>query len=106
MQNQEAPAQYMEPRRLTTDRLEGILDNLKQGSEQSIGTYLFRGLRVQISKFRASGAERFSRLYRRRRDQGLCVVCGNRVTSRNPRTGRLYRLCDAHRDRIDHKTDQ
>jgi hypothetical protein len=93
----------MEPRRLTTDRLEGIFKDLRQGSEQSIGTYLFRGLRVQISKFRASGAERFSRLYRRRREQGLCVVCGNRVTSRNPRTGRLYRLCDRHRNRIDRK---
>ncbi len=94
----------MEPRRLSTDRLEGILKNLRHGSEQSIGTYLFRGLRVQISKFRASGAERFSRLYRRRRDQGQCVVCGDRVTSRNPRTGRPYRLCDQHRNKIDHKT--
>lgn len=93
----------MEPRRLSTVRLEEILDGLKQGSEESIGTYLFRGLRVQISKFRASGAERFSRLYRRRRDHGLCVICGEKVTGRNPRTGRLYRLCDLHRDKIDRK---
>ena len=93
----------MEPRRLNTDRLEVILDDLRSGKEQSIGTYLFRGLRVQISKFHASGAERFSRLYRRRREQGRCVVCGAKVTSRNPRTGRLYRLCDQHRDKIDHK---
>ncbi len=94
----------MEPRRLNTGRLEGVLEDLKKGAEESIGTYLFRGLRVQISKFRASGAERFSRLYRRRRDQGLCVVCGDKVTSRNPRTGRLYRLCDRHRNKIDHKS--
>lgn len=94
----------MEPRRLSAGRLEEVLDGLKQGSEESIGTYLFRGLRVQISKFRASGAERFSRLYRRRRQQGLCVICGAKVTGRNPRTGRLYRLCDQHRDKIDRKT--
>lgn len=94
----------MEPRRLNTRRLDKILDGLKNGSEESIGTYLFRGLRVQISQFRASGAERFSRLYRRRREQGLCVVCGDSVTGRNPHTGRLYRLCDVHRDKIDRKT--
>ncbi len=93
----------MEPRRLNAGRLEDLLDDLKQGSEESIGTYLFRGLRVQISKFRASGAERFSRLYRRRRDQGLCVICGAKVAGRNPRTGRLYRLCDRHREKIDRK---
>ena len=93
----------MEPRRLNATRLEELVDGLKQGSEESIGTYLFRGLRVQISKFRASGAERFSRLYRRRRQQGLCVICGAKVGGRNPRTGRLYRLCDLHRAKIDRK---
>jgi hypothetical protein len=93
----------MEPRRVNTGRLGNVLDDLKRGSEESIGTYLFRGLRVQISKFRASGAERFSRLYRRRREMGQCVVCGEKVTSRNPRTSRLYRLCDRHRNKIDHK---
>jgi hypothetical protein len=94
----------MEPRRLTAHKLDDVLEGLRQGSEESIGTYLFRGLRLQISKFRASGAERFSRLYRRRRDLGLCVICGARVSGRNPRTGRLYRLCDEHRARIDRKS--
>jgi hypothetical protein len=93
----------MEPRRITPKKLDQLFASLKSASEESIGTYLYKGLRVQVSKYRASGAERFARLYKRRRAQGLCVVCGDRVTSRNPRTGRLYRLCDHHRDKIDRK---
>ena len=93
----------MEPRKITPKKLDQLFASLKTASEESIGTYLYKGLRVQVSKYRASGAERFARLYKRRRSQGLCVVCGTKVTSRNPRTGRLYRLCDHHRDKIDRK---
>jgi hypothetical protein len=91
----------MEPKKVTIKSLQGILDNLKTASEAAIGTYLYKGLRLQISKYKASGAERFARLYHRRRNQGLCVVCGEKVTHKNPRTGKLYRLCNEHREKID-----
>jgi hypothetical protein len=94
----------MEPKKVTIKSLKGILDNLKDASEEAIGTYLYKGLRVQISKYKASGSERFARLYHRRRKQGLCVVCGKKVTHRNSRTGKLYRLCDVHREKIDKKS--
>ncbi len=93
----------MEPKKVTIKSLQGILDNLKEASEEAIGTYLYKGLRLQISKYKASGSERFARLYHRRRKQGLCVVCGKKVTQRNARTGKLYRLCDVHREKIDKK---
>jgi hypothetical protein len=93
----------MEPKKVTAKKLQGVIDELKRASEESIGTYLYRGLRIQISKYKASGSERFARLYHRRRKQGLCVVCGKKVTSKNRRTGRPYRLCDDHRKKIDKK---
>lgn len=95
----------MEPKKVTITKLRPVLDELAKGSESSIGTYLYKGLRIQISKYRASGSERFARLYHRRRSQGLCVVCGSKVTQKNPRTDRLYRLCVTHREKIDHKSD-
>ena len=93
----------MEPKKVTITKLRNVVDELAKGSESSIGTYLYKGLRVQISKYRASGSERFARLYHRRRSQGLCVVCGTKVTQKNPRTGKLYRLCAIHRAKIDRK---
>ena len=93
----------MEPKKVTIKSLQGILDNLKTASEEAIGTYLYKGLRLQVSKYKASGSERFARLYHRRRNQGLCVVCGKKVTHKNPRTGHLYRLCVEHREKIDKK---
>jgi hypothetical protein len=93
----------MEPQKVTVKKLQRVIDELKEASEESIGTYLYKGLRVQISKYRASGSERFARLYHRRRKLGLCVVCGKKVTSKNRRTGKLYRLCDEHREKIDKK---
>ncbi|MBN2736569.1 MAG: hypothetical protein JXR70_06270 [Spirochaetales bacterium] len=91
----------MEPTKVTIKKLEQVTDLLKEADESSIGTYLFKGLRIQISKYRASGSERFARLYHRRREQGLCVVCGAKVTKKNPRTKKAYRLCEEHRDKID-----
>ncbi len=93
----------MEPKKVTIKSLQGILDNLKTASEEAIGTYLYKGLRLQVSKYKASGSERFARLYHRRRNQGLCVVCGKKVVHKNPRTGNLYRLCNEHREKIDKK---
>ena len=91
----------MEPKKITVKSLEKIFNLLKTADEESIGTYLYKGLRIQISKYKATGSERFSRLYHRRRNQGLCVVCGKKVTNKNPRTKKLYRLCDEHREKID-----
>lgn len=91
----------MDPRKITIKKLGEVMGELEKGSEDSIGIYLYKGLRVQISKYRASGAERFARLYHRRRKQGLCVICNKKVTYKNPHTGKLYRLCDEHRAKID-----
>jgi len=93
----------MEPKKVSIKFLQAILDNLKTVSEEAIGTYLYKGFRIQISKYQASGSERFARLYHKRRKLGLCVVCGQKVTGKNPRTRKLYRLCDTHREKIDKK---
>jgi hypothetical protein len=56
-----------------------------------------------VSRYKSSGTERSALLYRKRRDGGLCVRCGTKVTRKNPLTGTLYRLCDTHRKEIDRK---
>lgn len=94
----------MEPTKVSIKQLQKIVDDFKQGLESAIGIYLYKGLRVQVSKYKASGAERFARLYRNRREKGLCVICAEKVTEKNPRTGKLYRLCNVHRDKIDRKS--
>ncbi len=93
----------MEPKKITVKSVEKIFNLLKTADEESIGTYLYKGLRVQISKYKATGSERFSRLYHKRRNKGMCVVCGTKVVKKNPRTKKLYRLCDEHREKIDKK---
>lgn len=93
----------MNPKKITSDALRSVFNELKAGKEQSTGTYLFKGYRVQISKYQSSGTERSAQLYRKRRELGLCVRCGKKVTKRNPVTGKLYRLCDEHRKEIDIK---
>lgn len=94
----------MEPRNVTIKTLERVLEDLKKGSEDVIGNYLYKGFRIQVSKYKSSGTERYMRLYRRRREQGLCVRCGKPVTRRNSRTGKLYRLCDKHREETDKRS--
>lgn len=79
------------------------MSELMNGSEEARGTFLYKGFRLQISKYKASGAERTSRLYHKRRKLGLCIRCGAKVTDKNPRSGKLYRLCEYHRDIIDRK---
>ena len=82
----------MEPRKITSDALKRVFTDLRTGDEKAIGTWLFKGYRVQVSRYQSSGTERSALLYRKRRDQGLCVRCGARVTRKNPLTGMLYRL--------------
>jgi hypothetical protein len=93
----------MEPTKVTPQTLQKIIDGLIKGSEDTRGSYLYKGFRLQISTYKASGAERTSRLYHKRRTGGLCIRCGAKVTSKNPKTGKLYRLCDKHRKAIDSK---
>ncbi len=88
---------------MTQKKLHEIIDELQDGSEDAIGNYIYKGFRIQVSKFRSSGTERYMRLYRKRRENGLCVRCGVKVTKRNPKTGKLYRLCEFHRDITDKK---
>ncbi|MCP4136249.1 MAG: hypothetical protein GY754_35090 [bacterium] len=93
----------MEPKKITLKNLDKIIDSLKDASEEAIGNYLYKGFRVQVSKYKSSGTERYMRLYRKRRENGLCVRCGKKVTKKNPNTGKLYRLCDYHREITDRK---
>ena len=89
------------PARITEQALRRLAADLRAGRDAAVGTWLYRGLRVQVSRYRASGTDRTARLYRLRREKGLCVRCGVRVTRKNPATGRLYRLCEEHRRTID-----
>ncbi|MFC1669639.1 hypothetical protein ACFL20_04550 [Spirochaetota bacterium] len=93
----------MEPKNVTIKALQDVLKFLQKGSEKAIGNYLFKGYRIQVSKYKSSGTERYMRLYRNRREGGLCVRCGKKVKKKNSRTGKLYRLCDYHREITDRK---
>jgi hypothetical protein len=95
----------MEPKKLTIKDLEAVVGELIKGGDDSRGTFLFKGFSLQISKYQASGAERTSRLYHKRRQDGLCIRCGEKVGKKNPKTGKLYRLCDQHRNAIDKKNE-
>ncbi len=91
----------MEPKKINLKDLGYVYRELQKGSENAIGNYLYKGLRIQVSKYKSSGTERYMRLYNKRRDEGLCIRCGNKVTKRNPHTGKLYRLCEYHREITD-----
>jgi hypothetical protein len=93
----------MEPKKVSFKTLEKMMDRLKVGSDEAIGNFLFKGYRVQVSKYKSSGTERYMRLYRRRKENGECVRCGKKVTKKNPHTGKLYRLCEYHREITDRK---
>jgi hypothetical protein len=94
----------MEPKKITIKELADIFKELRNGSEDSIGNFLYKGLRIQVSKYKSSGTERYMRLYNKRREEGICIRCGDRVTKKNPKTGRLYRLCEYHRKTTDKRT--
>lgn len=93
----------MEPTKINSKAIDTIAEKIKKGDEDAIGSYLFKGLRIQISNYQASGSERFARLYKKRRSLGLCVICSKKVTEKNLRTKKLYRLCDEHRLKTDKK---
>jgi hypothetical protein len=93
----------MEPKKISSDQLTQTFKKIQKGSEYAIGNYLYKGFRVQVSKYHSSGTERYMRLYKKRRELGLCIRCGNKVKKTNPHTGRLYRLCEYHREITDKK---
>jgi hypothetical protein len=93
----------MEPKKIVVKDLTTVYRELARGSERAIGNYLYKGFRIQISKYKSSGTERYMRLYKNRREGGLCIRCGTKVTKKNPHTGKLYRLCEFHRDITDRK---
>lgn len=64
----------MKPKSIKPDELSKIFSELKKGEESAIGSYLVKGVRLQISKYNLSGAERVQLLYKRRRAQGMCIV--------------------------------
>jgi len=96
----------MDPKKINIKGLENLLEDLKNTSESSVGNYLYRGLRIQVSKYKSTSSERYKKLYRTRREKGLCIRCGKKVTEKNLRTGKLYRLCSYHREITDRKKNR
>lgn len=93
----------MKPKKISNDDLESLVTGVKSQSLEAVGNYLYKGFRIQVSKYNLSGAERVQLLYQRRRSNGLCIVCGTKVSKKNPSSGKLYRLCEVHRKTIDKK---
>ncbi|EMJ35199.1 hypothetical protein LEP1GSC079_3058 [Leptospira interrogans str. FPW1039] len=93
----------MKPKKISNDDLESLITGVKSQSIEVVGNYLYKGFRIQVSKYNLSGAERVQLLYQKRRNNGLCIVCGNKVTKKNSSSGKLYRLCEHHRKTIDKK---
>ena len=91
----------MELNKITLAELKKIIKLLESDPDRATGSYIYRGYRLQISKFGSSGNERYMRLYRKRKENGLCIRCGKKVVKKNPNTGRLYRLCEHHREITD-----
>jgi hypothetical protein len=93
----------MKPKKIDFIHLIKIIRNLRRGSKQSVGKYLYKGFHIQISHYMQTGNQRVREFYRNRREKGLCIRCGEKVVRRNPKTSKLYRLCDKHLKEIDRK---
>jgi len=70
----------MKPKSIKPNELDSVFSAIKKGDDESIGSYLIKGYRIQISKHNLTGAERVQMLYKKRRDNGLCIICGTKVT--------------------------
>jgi hypothetical protein len=90
-----------QPKKISIQEFHKINQNLKKESELCIGNYLLNGYRIQISKYLQSGSDRVMFIFNKRRALGQCIVCAKPVKRINRVTGKLYRLCDAHRATID-----
>jgi len=80
---------------ITKDSLVDIVKNLLNNPEMSIGNYLLNGYRIQISKYKESGNDRYKRLYNKRRDNNLCIYCGKELDTEK----RLCSKCDLKIDK-------
>lgn len=82
--------------------LEKIMKKVGDKSLDACGTYVIGDFKIDVRKTKPlTGSERVSLLYKRRKSEGLCVVCGAKVTKKNPSNNKLYRLCEKHRTKID-----
>jgi hypothetical protein len=92
----------MKTTKVTVRDLDKIVKKIANKSLDACGTYIVGDFKVDVRKTKPlSGSERVSLLYKRRKSQGLCVVCGAKVSGKNAKTGKLYRLCEKHRSKID-----
>jgi hypothetical protein len=91
----------MELKKINFLELRNLFRRIRKDSKKAIGNYLYKSFRIQVSRYNLSVNERVMQLYKRRRENGECILCGKKVKRINPKTGRLYRLCDYHRNKID-----
>ncbi|MCE9599248.1 MAG: hypothetical protein K8S54_14895 [Spirochaetia bacterium] len=91
----------MDIKKVDHRKLVQVVQQLKSEPERTLGVYVLDGWRVQISRYKQTSAQRVRALYNRRREMGLCILCGKKVSKMNPANGKLYRLCETHRKEID-----
>ena len=54
----------MKPKSIKPNELDSVFSAIKKGDDESIGSYLIKGYRIQISKHNLTGAERVQMLYK------------------------------------------
>ncbi len=91
----------MKPSKIESVELNKISKKIQEKSDEAIGLFLYNGYRIQVSKYKMDGGNRVRILYNKRRAKGVCIVCETKVKRVNPSSGKLYRLCDTHRNSID-----
>lgn len=80
------------------NELFNILEKIKNdpNSVKNI-VYNYNGILIYIKNKKPSTVkERYKKLYRGRRDKGLCIKC-LKPTNINPKINKPYRLCEEHR---------
>ena len=90
----------MELKSLNAKSLQALFEKIEQENEKAVGYYSYKDFKIKVVK-PMTGSERYAKLYNQRRDEGLCIYCGKPVKKTNKQTGKLYRLCEEHRDKID-----
>ena len=83
-------------------KLKNLFKEFLLNGEAVKGYYAYKDYFIKISRIKPlTLAERSRKLYDKRRESGLCVVCGKKVTKRKPGKDELFRLCEVHRVTID-----
>ena len=96
----------MEKNKRKVCEIKDIRTLVKAIKSEEVGWFGYRSKKIFIGYKKGideKGQTRKQRLYRQRRNNGLCVACGKKITKINPQTGKLFRLCDYHREKIDRK---